>query len=600
MSHRVSFGRYQLLDRIAVGGMAELFLASAQGEAGFSRLCAIKRVLPHLTGEPSFIQMFLNEARLAARLHHPGIIQIFDLGKVGEDYFIAMEYLAGEDVSQILRRSAKLGRRVSPVVAAKIISLAADALHYAHDLRDESGTALNVVHRDISPSNLLVTYQGTVKVLDFGIARAESLVHYTAEGEVRGKVAYMSPEQVRGDAVDRRADVWALGVCLYELLTGARPFGDLRGRQLFEAVQHQPIRPPSQVEPTVPEALDELVLSALERDVDKRLQSADLLRSGLEAFISERTYVSQTVLLSSFLRELFGAAHIQRRMTPTGAAELPLLGTHSVHPASTESQTTAPSSEPMTVPIVYTQSLARTGRWPRGRWAAAAALAASAVLGAFVWSGAVSLVPRETDARSGSEPLASRPAAPDDDGGTDSKSESPKPAVVAAPAPSPSAQEKATAVPAPRAPQTVTAARKANPSPPTGVVSVVANHPGQVWLNGKPLGALPLRQKRLPVGRHRLRVTSSFAKASREEMVVVSAREERRVEIEFAKGRLNVFVKPWADARLDGVHIGQTPLAGVEVWEGQHELELSGSRTSKSLRVAVRPNEVTVVREALE
>jgi serine/threonine protein kinase len=282
MDGPVAFGRYVLLEQLALGGMAEIFLAKAVGEAGFEKAFVVKRVLPHLTLAHGFVEMFLDEARIAAQLNHPGIVQIFDLGKQDGDYYFAMEYLAGEDVSAVVRRCEELGRRIPVDVAVKIAAAAAEALHYAHRYHTPDGRPLGIVHRDISPSNLFVTYHGTVKVLDFGIARAEQRLQQTRAGHIKGKAAYMAPEQARGEQVDARADVWALGVCLHEMLTGRRLFlRDSSGDTLL-AVREGPIPRPRELRPEIPVELDALIMQALERDVSRRCPSADVLRTGLD------------------------------------------------------------------------------------------------------------------------------------------------------------------------------------------------------------------------------------------------------------------------------------------------------------------------------
>src|SRR5579871_2970 len=294
MADPVAFGRYVLVEKLASGGMAEIFLAKAVGEAGFEKTCVVKRVLPHLAAIPEFVQMFLDEARIAARLVHPGIAQIFDLGKQGNDYYIAMEYLAGEDVGALLRRCVEARLAIPVDLALKVAGAAAEALHYAHDVKAPDGAPLNIVHRDVTPSNLFLTYQGAVKVLDFGIARAEQRLQETRVGQVKGKAAYMSPEQALGKGIDRRADIWSLGVCLYEMLVGGPLFIGINRQALFESVQQARIPPPSEHRADITEDVDALVMRMLRREAGQRTPTAEKVREEIETALRDKTYVSQT------------------------------------------------------------------------------------------------------------------------------------------------------------------------------------------------------------------------------------------------------------------------------------------------------------------
>src|SRR5919201_953905 len=217
-------GKYKLVRLIASGGMAEVYLARQAGAAGFEKLVCLKRILPHLARDRQFVEMFLNEARLAARLDHPNIVSIFDLGEANGNYFIAMEFIDGPSLRAVAKRAHERGERLPIAEVVKIVSMAAGGLHYAHDLAGPDGKPLGLVHRDISPDNILVHRNGVAKVVDFGIAKAVNSSGMTRTGTLKGKVAYMPPEQLRAEALDRRADVFALGVVLYEMLGGKRPW----------------------------------------------------------------------------------------------------------------------------------------------------------------------------------------------------------------------------------------------------------------------------------------------------------------------------------------------------------------------------------------
>ncbi|MCZ7682198.1 MAG: serine/threonine protein kinase [Sandaracinaceae bacterium] len=280
-------GRYEMGAEIASGGMATVYLARMSGAAGFEKLVALKRVHPHLAKEDAFVDMFLDEARIASRIQHPNVCQVFDFGEADGEYFIAMEFLVGETLAKVQRSIAGSGflhdpRR--PFVAVRLIADACEGLHAAHELRGKGGELLDVVHRDVSPQNLFVGYDGNVKVVDFGIASASDRLHQTSSGTVKGKFAYMAPEQARGKRVDRRADVFALGVVLWELLAFQRLFRRDTPAETLVALMGEDIKPPSNVSPLSPPELDDIVLKALERDPDKRYQTArelgrDLVRA---------------------------------------------------------------------------------------------------------------------------------------------------------------------------------------------------------------------------------------------------------------------------------------------------------------------------------
>jgi serine/threonine-protein kinase len=270
-------GRYEMGAEIASGGMATVYLARLSGAAGFEKLVALKRVHPHLAKEPTFVDMFLDEARIASRIQHPNVCQVFDFGEADGEFFIAMEFLVGETLAKLQRavaRSDYLNDPRRPFVCARLVADACEGLHAAHELKGRDGQYLNVVHRDISPQNLFVTFDGNVKVVDFGIASASDRLHQTSTGTVKGKFAYMAPEQAQGKKVDRRADVFALGVVLWELLAFKRLFRRPTPAETLVALMSEPIPPPSECSPLAPPELDAVVLKALERDPDARYATA--------------------------------------------------------------------------------------------------------------------------------------------------------------------------------------------------------------------------------------------------------------------------------------------------------------------------------------
>ncbi|MFT3712255.1 MAG: serine/threonine-protein kinase [Archangium sp.] len=317
----IEFGKYRLIRRIAVGGMAQIWLAVQRGPHGFEKTAVLKVILPELCSNDEFVQMFLDEARLAATLDHNNVVRIYDFGEVGGQYYLAMEHLPGEDLASIMQASKRAERMVPIATACDVIVGAATGLHFAHELTDQNGRPQNVVHRDVSPSNVIVTYHGTVKLVDFGIARAESNITKTAAGTLKGKVAYVSPEQAAGDPLDRRSDVFALGTVLYELVTLQRPFKRESDLATLKAVVSAPIPVPSSIRPQVPPALDAIILKAMERDLEQRYQSAAELADALASFLVSQQYVRSERAVAEFMNGLFDA---DRRMGKLRIAQISL------------------------------------------------------------------------------------------------------------------------------------------------------------------------------------------------------------------------------------------------------------------------------------
>lgn len=307
-------GRYELLLPIAKGGMAEVWLARLSGTRGFRKIVAIKTILRGAIDDARMEQMFIEEATLASQIHHPNTVEIFDFGEHEGTLFIAMEWVEGEPLNVIVAEAAKRGGLPLPI-AVNVLGQACKGLHAAHELRDESGHSLGIVHRDISPQNLIVSYTGTVKVLDFGIAKATSQVSTLTEaGEVKGKFAYMSPEQVGGGQLDRRSDIFSLAVLGYMLTTGRHPF---RGQNSAETVRRiyspEPAPPPSSFISDYPPALETALLRALEKKPEDRFQSAHDFLAALEDVAPEYLENSFEVKLGAYMRDLLGPRQAERR-----------------------------------------------------------------------------------------------------------------------------------------------------------------------------------------------------------------------------------------------------------------------------------------------
>ena len=305
MRQPVPFGKYLLLDRISVGGMAEVFKAKSYGVEGFEKIIAIKRILPTMGEDRDFIKMFIDEAKIAGQLAHANICQIFELGRIDGSHFIAMEYIWGKDLLQIQNRLRKIKQPMPVAMACFIIAKVLEGLDYAHRKRDPLGRPLEIVHRDCSPQNVLVSYEGEVKVIDFGIAKATSRNSRTMAGVLKGKFGYMSPEQVRGLPLDRRSDIFALGTMIYECLTSERLFQGETDFSTLEKVRNVDIRPPREINPNIPEAVERVILKALAKDVDDRYQWCSEMLADLQQYLMSQEVVFTAKSLSSWLKEVF-------------------------------------------------------------------------------------------------------------------------------------------------------------------------------------------------------------------------------------------------------------------------------------------------------
>lgn len=298
------FGKYVLVGEIATGGMAEVFLGVKHGLEGFLKVVVLKRVLPQFSDNEQFVRMFIDEARIAARLDHPNIVRTYEFGEVNGQYFTAMEYLPGEDLRGILRRLSHSRQRLPVHVSVGIVMQLCAGLHCAHQLTDTNGRPLNLVHRDVSPPNIVITYGGEVKIIDFGVAKTNTTE--TATGTIKGKLAYMPPEQVLGRGVGQRSDIFSAGVVLWELLTGRRLFGRESDAATLYAIMNDPIPPPSRYRSEVPRELDAIVLRALSRVPADRFDTAEEMEAVLEQFLeSQPKYDARC--LSAIVEELFGS-----------------------------------------------------------------------------------------------------------------------------------------------------------------------------------------------------------------------------------------------------------------------------------------------------
>jgi serine/threonine protein kinase len=298
------YGSYSLLERVATGGMAEVFRAKRKGVEGFEKVVAVKRILPHLSSNKDFVDMFIEEAKMVASLSHPNIVQIFDLGRIDETYYIAMEFVEGKDLRTILTRARNRSTLPAVDLAALIAARVSAALEYAHRHRDSNGQELRIVHRDVSPQNILVSDEGEVKLVDFGIAKAATKASHTDSGSLRGKLLYMSPEQAWGKPLDKRSDLFALGAVFFEILTGHLLFSASSEMSVLERVREARFVPPSSLNPAVPIELEAVVMRLLNKNPLERYQDASEVLLDLDSYLRRRPAVGSGDL-SRFVKRLF-------------------------------------------------------------------------------------------------------------------------------------------------------------------------------------------------------------------------------------------------------------------------------------------------------
>ncbi|MFT3706221.1 MAG: protein kinase [Archangium sp.] len=301
----IPFGKYLLLDRVNIGGMAEVWRAKTFGAGGFERIVAIKRILPNIAEDEEFITMFIDEAKITVQLNHANIAQIHELANLSNSYFIAMEYVSGKDMRAVFDRCRKRGEPAPIPLTCYAIAQSCEGLDYAHRAKDKQGRDMGIVHRDVSPQNALISYDGEVKVIDFGIAKAAGKATKTQAGILKGKFGYMSPEQIRGLPLDGRSDIFAIGVCLYEMLTGERLFVGDSDFSVLEKVRKVEVLPPSHFNRKIPEALEKIVMKALAKDVDDRYQHASELGEDLRGFMYSTGNAFTRKDLAAFMKATF-------------------------------------------------------------------------------------------------------------------------------------------------------------------------------------------------------------------------------------------------------------------------------------------------------
>ena len=511
-------GRYELCFELASGGMATVYLARVEGVNGFEKLVALKRIHRHLAKEKQYVDMFLDEAKIASRITHPNVCSVFDFGQADDEYYIAMEYLVGEPLSRLCGKVARdQEQRRHPLLPLRMAGIIADAcegLHAAHELKDANGDLLHVVHRDVSPRNLFVTYDGSVQVVDFGIASARQRMHHTATGQVKGTFAYMAPEQLTANPIDRRVDIWSLGVALWEMLALKRLFRRDTTANTIHAVLYEDLVPPSTHRSQVPEELDAIVMKALARDPKERWQTTRDMGRAIRHYLGGSGEMLGPAELSEWMSEIFpqGEARKSQLMEVARMANDPVPAI----PRPGETDVTMTATDVM---------LADATPLPSYLWRSKRTVVALSVLALLLLAGAVAF------GIGGSEEAEAprvEPAAPVEVAPT----EAPEPLLEAPPTPEPLVAEPVVEEPA-AAPKTVK--KRARPKPAArrgpGTINLVTRGGwAEVYKGRKLLGSTP-RRLTLPAGRHKLVLKPFGDGKPKTVFVTVEANETKNVSI---------------------------------------------------------------------
>ncbi|MGV3619890.1 MAG: protein kinase domain-containing protein [Archangium sp.] len=553
-------GRFTLLTPLAQGGMAEIWLARQSGLRGFEKLVVIKRMVSKLAVEPEYVEMFLTEARLAAGLSHANVVQIYELGEDedGQPY-IVMEYLDGEDLGVVRRTGQKHGKPLPDAYAVKLISLAAEGLHYAHTRVGHDGKPLHIVHRDISPQNLIATMDGGLKVVDFGIAKLTTAE--THSGKLKGKIAYMSPEQARGEELDARADVFALGVVMFELLTRTRLAPKMNDLQLLEFMAGDaPFDDPRSRREDLPVDLEAIILRALTRKKEQRFQSARELQDALEAWLVSQQLPVTANDLRDWLRDVFARRiHERRQLIETA-----------IHTDLTPSAAQNLASLAKRNPDTSSRSRSRTEDPKRpGKGLMIAVVGMALLVGAI----GVAVWKHQHD-------------------------ESLLPQALAAEVPQPTPQ-LAALTPPPK------------PVPPVLIIDTVPTG-ATLSISGTERGVAPLTLDDLGKGTFTIEAKLEGYVSSQRDVTLEHDGERVRIELALspepvkatpvavkkkaaAPGKLSLKTTPWTTVYLGKKKLGDTPLLNVSLPSGRQVLRLvTPDAREQSIEVDIRPNETTV------
>jgi eukaryotic-like serine/threonine-protein kinase len=581
------FGRWRIKRTLAFGGMAQILLA--REERG-NQLVVLKRILPHFAQNKEFVQFFIHEGRLGQRLLHPNVVKTLEAGQVGDQPYIALEYLRGQPCIEVLRTAAKAKLEVPLGVAVRIVADAARGLHHAHAATDGEGRPLGVVHRDVTPHNLFVCADGVTKVLDFGIAKAASQLHHTRTGTIKGKFAYLAPEQIKGEGIDHRVDVFALGIVLHELLTLRPLFRGGNDAETLQKVLALEIPAPERMRSGLPPGIGAVALRALQRDRERRLPTAEALADSLEAVANAHGISASHEDVRALLLKLFpdpeDLGHVAADGAPSLMRETPPAGVSAVDDDRETEPIDVLGPEQESARRVVS-ALAGTGSRTRhqkrtGRVAllvSAAALLLGGSLLATTWHDSKPAAPPVAQAAHDPAlveplPLANKPAA------ASAAREQPKPGALPAAAMVPAAK-----------PQGLPSAEEAT-------LRVQTDGTASFLVDGRQARAASDGALHLTPGRHAVTVSSTALASPRSFTIELRPGEAAMRTVHGGRGTLRLAVSPWAEVQIDGRAVGVTPLQPQDLSEGQHWIQLKngdlGVNTKR--RVLVSPGRETVLK----
>ncbi len=606
-------GKYELLALLASGGMAEIHLARQTGIGGFERLVVVKRILPNLARQKKFVEMFFDEASIAAQLNHPNIVQIYEIGKEGDDYFIAMEYLEGESLGYLVRAARKRGKNLPAGLAAGIVMQVCDGLAFAHRFSDMSGRHLGIVHRDVSPQNIIVLFSGGVKLVDFGIAKAASKIHQTRVGTLKGKFSYMSPEQMLSKPVDARSDIFSLGVLLWELLARRRLFKREGEAATLQAVLNDHIPPLDEIRPGLPASLATVTSRALERDPEDRFQIAEDMSAAIREHLRASGTGAGMPEIAAFVEEVFGerARTKQRILQQLESAEKPSsLGalkpdTEESLPSRSKLQSESGQEPVATKSWFVGPPQAFVGTTGSRRRKMVAGLGVVCLAGIVVLAGwwlgagrsAVGNVPGKKASVSHVTTIRSGGAPPPGAKQAEPKSRPAEIAVGDGLAQKPGGKAKE-----PKRPALLTITSR-----PAGC---------RATIDGVEVpGRTPLTDVGTEPGAEHLVAVTCGSQTSRPQRVVAGPREKRRLHFivrqkavpasavkRKAFGFLKLNTTPWSKVYRGERKLGMTPLAGVRLPPGKHSLRAvnEAKGLSKTFSVTIQPGRTTKLKLRLD
>ncbi|MBK7863915.1 MAG: protein kinase [Archangiaceae bacterium] len=618
-----TFGRYILERTIAVGGMGEVFYARQTGPDGFDRACVVKTMHPNLATDPELVEMFLEEARLTARLSHAHVAQVYDFGKIDAGYYLAMELVDGPSLHAVAKSYATRLKKLPLAPVLRMVSQAAQALDYVHRLKGPDGAPLGLVHRDISPGNLLLSRDGLVKLIDFGIARARTTQRQTRLGQIRGKLAYMSPEQLLGVPLDGRTDIFSLGLVLFELLSGRRANPGRNEVEILSSVKTASLAPIRTLRDDCPEALARVLERATARDREKRFaRAADFSQALEQVIVDSGTAVGPPQL--SALADEVGAELAQRLSAETrprmrGNATVAAPVTADVPPTGAVGLTPTPlpaTAAPPSVHVTLSTSTAKVGR-PRRAWVAVGAVLCAVLGGSagVLWGSLGRDKPRaraapptavavarpepavEVEPQPEPQPGAEHAEAEPERPGPSAEPDAPHPQPTHRPART--RWQKGEKFEAPPAEKVTAALPPAGPpaeaaSASTGAVQVVSEPPTEVMVDGKAAGVTPTTLQ-LPRGTHRIELREPRLHLWWGREIDVDPAAPARVQWKPSHGTMDVRpVPPHVELQIsvDGTAVGATPISEFSVWEGVRRVVARNAATgwSAERNVEVPPN----------